>query len=91
MTDRLEKILELPGPPARLPIEQYLQTIAESDSLPGSAIAICMIRIEEAAPALRTLLARVVLGESLTESEGLLLFRGIHMLGGPATPGPSSR
>ena len=82
MTDKVEEILELLGPSARLPIEHYLETIAESDRLPGSAIAICVIRIEEAAPALRTLLARAVLDESLTESEELLLFRGLHILGG---------
>jgi hypothetical protein len=82
MTDRLEEVLELLGPAAHIPIAHYLETVAESDRLPVSAIAICVIRIEEAAPTLRTLLARAVLGESLTESEALLLFRGLHILGG---------
>ena len=82
MTDQVEEILELLGPSARLPIEHYLEMVAESDGLPGPAIAICVIRIEEAAPTLRTLLARAVLDESLTESEELLLFRGLHILGG---------
>ena len=82
MTDRVEEILELLGQAARLPIDHYIETIAEIDRLPGSAIGICVIRIEEAAPALRALLARAVLGESLTESEDLLLFRGLHILGG---------
>ena len=82
MTDQVEKILELLGPSARLPIEHYLETIAESDRLPGSAIGTCVIRIGEAAPALRALLARAVLGETLTDSEDMLLFRGLHILGG---------
>jgi len=64
------------------PIEAYLEEIATEDRLPGFAIGICLLRLEEAAPALRAVLARAAVGEPLSPDEGRLLFRGVHILGG---------
>ncbi|MDE5453769.1 DUF1186 domain-containing protein [Bradyrhizobium sp. CSA112] len=40
------------------------------------------MRIEEAAPSLRAVLLRAADGEVLSDDESLLLFRGLHILGG---------
>ena len=40
------------------------------------------LRIEEAAPKLRAVLLRAADGKELSDDEGLLLFRGVHILGG---------
>ena len=42
----------------------------------------CTLRIEEAAPKLRAALLRAADGEALSDDESLLLFRGLHILGG---------
>jgi hypothetical protein len=64
------------------PIEHYLEAIATEWRLPGLAIGMCLLRMEEAAPALRTVLARAADGEELSEDESTLLFRGLYILGG---------
>ena len=63
------------------PIENYLHAIATEGRLPSFAIGMCTIRIEEAAPPLRAVLARAAEGEELSNPESLLLFRGLHILG----------
>jgi len=64
------------------PIEDHLHAVATERKLPGFAIGICTVRIEESAPKLRALLARAADGEVLSDDESLLLFRGLHILGG---------
>ena len=64
------------------PIENYLHAVATEVPLPDLAIAVCALRIEEAAPALHALLVRAADGEELSDDESLLLFRGLHILGG---------
>jgi hypothetical protein len=63
------------------PIENYLDSIATERKLPDRAIAICTIRIEESAPILRAVLVRAANGEELSDEAGMLLFRGLHILG----------
>jgi hypothetical protein len=64
------------------PIENYLDLIATEERLPVYAIGMCLIRIEEAAPPLRAILAKAAAGEPLSEEQCTLLFRGVYILGG---------
>jgi uncharacterized protein len=64
------------------PIEDYLHAVATERKLPDLAIGICTVRIEESAPRLRAVLVRAADGEDLSDDESLLLFRGVHILGG---------
>jgi uncharacterized protein len=64
------------------PIEDYLHAIATERKLPDLAVGMCTARIEEAAPKLRAVLLRAADGEVLSDDESLLLFRGLHILGG---------
>jgi hypothetical protein len=64
------------------PIEDYLEAIATEERLPKFAIGMCLLRMEEAAPALRAVLARAADGEELSDDESTLLFRGVYILGG---------
>ena len=63
-------------------IEEYLDAVATEPILPDFAIGMCVARIEESAPKLRAALLRAAKGEALSDDEGLLLFRGLHILGG---------
>ena len=64
------------------PIEDYLDAVATERTLPTFAVGICTVRIEEAAPKLRAVLLRAADGEVLSDDESLLLFRGLHIVGG---------
>jgi len=64
------------------PIEEHLQALASETRLPLVSLRLCAIRIEESAPALRAVLQRAADGESLTDDEEMLLFRGLYVLGG---------
>jgi len=64
------------------PIETQLHDVASERRLPRLAIAQCVARIEESAPMLRAVLARAADGETLSEHEATLLFRGLYILGG---------
>jgi hypothetical protein len=64
------------------PIEGYLHAVATERKLPNLAVGMCTLRIEESAPKLRAVLLRAADGETLSDDAGLLLFRGIHILGG---------
>jgi uncharacterized protein len=64
------------------PIEDYLHAVATERKLPDFAVGMCTLRIEEAAPTLRGVLLRAAEGEELSDDESLLLFRGLHILGG---------
>ena len=64
------------------PIEDYLHAVATQRKLPDFAVGICTVRIEEAAPKLRAVLLRAADGKKLSDDESLLLFRGLHILGG---------
>jgi uncharacterized protein len=64
------------------PIENHLHAVATESKLPDFAIGICTARNEESAPILRALVVRAADGEVLSEDEAMLLFRGLHILGG---------
>jgi hypothetical protein len=64
------------------PIEEYLHAVATERKLPDFAVGMCTLRIDEAAPKLRAVLLRAADGEVLSNDESLLLFRGLHILGG---------
>ncbi|UCI08443.1 DUF1186 domain-containing protein [Mesorhizobium sp. B1-1-8] len=64
------------------PIDRYLHAVATERQVPDLAIAVCTIRIEESAPPLRAVLERAANGRPLSDDEELLLFRGVHILGG---------
>jgi hypothetical protein len=64
------------------PIEGHLYAVATERELPNFAIGMCTLRIEEAAPTLRAVLLRAADGEPLSDEDSLLLFRGLHILGG---------
>jgi len=64
------------------PIEDYLHAVATERSRPDLAVGMCALRIEEAAPKLRAVLLRAADGKELPDDESLLLFRGLHILGG---------
>ena len=64
------------------PIEDYLYAVATERKLPDFAVGMCTLRIEEAAPKLRAVLLRAADGRELSDDESLLLFRGLHILGG---------
>jgi hypothetical protein len=63
------------------PIEVHLHALASERKLPILALGLCVIRIEESAPALRAVLERAADGEPLNDDEEMLLFRGIYVLG----------
>lgn len=64
------------------PIESYLEAVATERHLPAFAIGMCLLRMEEAAPALHAVLAKAAAGERLSDDETNLLFRGVYILGG---------
>jgi len=63
------------------PMSDHLKALASERQLPRADVAMCVARIEEAAPALCELLQRASLGFDLDEDEATLLFRGLHVLG----------
>ncbi|TPJ34161.1 DUF1186 domain-containing protein [Mesorhizobium sp. B2-8-3] len=79
----LEKLLSDDSSDFELyPIDRYLHTVATEREVPNLAIAVCTIRIEESAPALRAVLERAANGQPLSDDEEMLLFRGVYILGG---------
>lgn len=68
------------------PIEPHLAALAIEPLLPHLAVALCVARIEEAAPALLAALERAADGAALGENEERLLFRGVHILGAARRP-----
>ena len=63
------------------PIEDYVHAVATERKLPSLAVGICTLRIEDAAPKLRACWTGQRTARSLSDDEGRLLFRGIHILG----------
>ena len=63
------------------PIETYLHAVATERKLPNFAVGMCVLRIEESAPKLRTVLAQAAEGKALSDDDSLLLFRGLRILG----------
>lgn len=81
--EEVEKLLGNGQPDFDLgPIEDQLYAVATKRELPDVAIGLCVIRIEESAPALRAVLARAADGTALSDDEEMLLFRGLYILGG---------
>jgi len=68
------------------PIETHLHAVATEPKLPGFAIGQCAVRFEEAGPALRDVLTRAADGETLSEGDKNLLFRGVYLLGAARDP-----
>ncbi|MDX8478348.1 DUF1186 domain-containing protein [Mesorhizobium sp. VK24D] len=56
--------------------------MATEREVPDVSIGLCTIRIEESAPPLRAVLERAADGEALSDDEEMLVFRGLHILGG---------
>ncbi|MFT4130591.1 DUF1186 domain-containing protein [Labrys sp. (in: a-proteobacteria)] len=67
---------------ANLPVEPWLHRIATERTLPAVAVGACVVRIDDVAPILINLVERAAAGETLSEQDDLLLFRGLHILGG---------
>ncbi len=63
------------------PVDRCLQALATERDLPSIAIGTCLLKIDEAGPALRALLERAAGGASLSEDEKMLVFRGLYVLG----------
>src|SRR6266481_962922 len=63
------------------PIDGHVAALADDRALPGLAVAVCTLRVDEAAPALREVLVRASLGFELSNADERLLFRGLHILG----------
>lgn len=79
--EELEAILEQGADRRDLgPIEDHLHALATERGFPAFALAMCTIRIEESAPALRAVLARAADGDVLTDDEAMLAFRGLYIL-----------
>jgi hypothetical protein len=68
------------------PIERHLEALAHDPALPAIAIGVCTARIEEAEPALLAALEKASRGETLSEPDWRLFFRGLHVLGGSRRP-----
>lgn len=67
---------------ANLPVEPWLHQIATERALPAVAVGACVVRIDDVAPILIDLIERAAAGGTLSEEDDLLLFRGLHILGG---------
>lgn len=81
--EEFERILAGAGEaPDTGPIEAHLHALATEVQLPELAVALCTARYDDAAPALRALLARAAGGETLSENDARLLFRGLYIMGG---------
>jgi len=81
--EELEAILgDSEGTPDIGTIEDHLHAVATERKLPDLAVGMCTLRIEESAPKLRAVLLRAADGEPLSDEDSLLLFRGLHILGG---------
>ena len=63
-------------------IEDHLWALADGETTDPVALGQCLIRADEAAPAIVALMERAIRGEPLTDEEGNILFRGLHILGG---------
>ncbi len=63
-------------------IEDHLRTLADVETTDPLALGQCLIRIDEAAPAIIALMERAAGNAPLTFEEETLLFRGLHILGG---------
>jgi hypothetical protein len=79
--EKLAKLGSDEEPADTAPIEEHLHAIASDEDLPDFAIDMCVARIKESGPMLRAILAKAADAEALTESEEMLVFRGIYILG----------
>jgi Protein of unknown function (DUF1186)/SEC-C motif len=63
-------------------IEDHLWTLADAETADPLALGQCLIRTDEAAPAIIALIERAASDAPLSFEEETLLFRGLHILGG---------
>jgi hypothetical protein len=63
-------------------IEDHLLTLAQGADVDVFALTGCLVRPDEAAPAIIALMERATSGEPLGDEGSTLLFRGLHILGG---------
>jgi hypothetical protein len=84
VNDNLRKLLIDNGFGAALDIsiEDLLEPIAEEELLPEREVALCALRMDEAAPVFRAAVSKAAFGGRLTVPEENLFFRGLHLLGG---------
>src|SRR3546814_3231345 len=84
----LEALLGADGEPVDTGrIEDHLHLVATERRLPGVSLGICTIRIDESGPLLCAALDRAAEAGIRTEDEAILVFRGLHILGGARFPG----
>lgn len=69
-----------------LPLEKYLLELGQATRLPIFAVGLCTLRYEQTGPVLRQMLERAAAGENLDGNDSLLLFRGLHIIGGRRDP-----
>lgn len=62
------------------PIELQLKALGAERRVPVLALGACLMRPDEAAPAILDLIARAATGGRLDHNEETLLFRGLHIL-----------
>jgi hypothetical protein len=62
------------------PIELQLSALATERRVPVLALGACLMRPDEAAPAILDLMGRAAIGGRLDDDEATLLFRGLHVL-----------
>jgi hypothetical protein len=62
------------------PIELQLSALGTGRRVPALALGACLMRPDEAAPAILDLIGRAALGGRLDDEEATLMFRGLHVL-----------
>jgi hypothetical protein len=71
-----------PDSPLRAPIEEHLLALATEYEAPVVAVGACLMRMNEAAPALRAAFAKLADNASLSPDEERLGCRSLYILGG---------
>ena len=81
--EELKALFEYDGDsPALAPIEIHIDALAKEDEPPGLAIGVCILRIDECAPAFIAMLEKARAGEFVDDEDWRLFFRGLYILGG---------
>jgi len=86
MTDQDSDVAKVLAALTDPPIEHFLGEMATAFDPPVVAIAACLMRYDEAGPALLAALEKAASGEALTPGENRLCFRGLYILAGHREP-----